>query len=175
MLCVFEAPKLGIELIIASHHNDHHPGGTLGSGCFNFASSLSEDEVRIVGERGHLSFAVFDNGPIHVVMTAAGEEEVIGPFDPPTTPAHVHQSLVEAVVRDLQAFFGRADGRRQWTRADDAAAQCRSTGVSALRASEAMDAVLCEYYGGSRDDAFWARPETWMTGKGKEGGDGTGT
>ena len=28
-------------------------GGALGSGTWNFASSLSEDEVRIVGTRGH--------------------------------------------------------------------------------------------------------------------------
>lgn len=146
-------------------------GGALGSGTWNFASSLSEDEVRIVGTRGHMSFAVFDNGPIRLRVASPSpspsshemKEEVIGPFDA-ATPAHVHQPLVEAVVRDLQGYYS-GEGPRKWTPADEARAQCQSTASSALRASEAMDAALRDYYGGSRNDAFWARPETWGNNK----------
>jgi hypothetical protein len=159
-------------------------GGALGSGTWNFASSLSEDEVRIVGTRGRLTFSVFDNGALRLVTRVDGggaagedpeeekeeeEEVVVGPFD---GPAHVHQPLVAAAVRDVQAFL---KGGRRWTREDEAAAHCRSMGASALRASEAMDAALGEYYGGSRDDAFWARPETWASGnRGGGGGGGEG-
>lgn len=124
--------------------------------------------MRIVGTRGHLTFAVFDNGPIRLRVaspsSAQQEEEVIGPFDA-ATPAHVHQPLVEAVVRDLQGYYGGEEGARKWTPEDEARAQCQSTGSSALRASEAMDAALRDYYGGSRDDAFWRRPQTWASGK----------
>lgn len=154
-----------------SHHHNHSTphtqGGALGSGSWDFASSLFEDQIRIVGDKGSLSFAVFDNGPVQLVMAADGKTELLGQFDA-CTPAAVHTPLVGAVVRDLQAFFGRKEGERRWMLEDEAAAHCRSTGTSALRTSAAMDSALMDYYGGTRDDAFWARPETWATGKGKK-------
>lgn len=151
--------SLNIHSLLPTQQTD----GALGAGSWDFAGSLFEDEVRIVGDKGHMAFAVFDNGPVKLVLTTGKEEEevLLGPFGEETS-RHVHLPLVRAVVRDLQGFFG---GEGTWTVEDEAAAHCRSTGSSALRTSAAMDAVLAEYYGGGREDAFWRRPETWATGR----------
>jgi hypothetical protein len=38
--------------------------------------------------------------------------------------------------------------------------QCPSTGATAARTAKVMDQALADYYG-TRDDAFWTRPQTW--------------
>ncbi|GAB5034889.1 oxidoreductase [Nannochloropsis oceanica] len=161
--------------------------GALGMGSWNFASSIEEDSFVIVGEKGHVKFSVFNNGPIVLTTRKEGKDdaekgmvvETIGGFDVKASP-HVHLPLIAAVTDDV----------RRWKEAKKAAAtaktkcdvsiikdkngdeeekeekeeiewQCRSTGASALRTSEVMDKVLVAYYGGTRDDAFWTRPETW--------------
>eukprot|EP00624_Nannochloropsis_granulata_P006708 evm.model.NODE_50841_length_62998_cov_26.109304.15 len=162
--------------------------GALGMGSWNFASSIEEDSFVIIGEKGHVKFSVFNNGPIVLTTRKEGKDEAekgmvvetIGGFDVNASP-HVHLPLIAAVTEDV----------RRWKEAKTAAAaaaaaetggdggiikdkngeeeeeedeiewQCRSTGASALRTSEVMDKVLVAYYGGTRDDAFWTRPETW--------------
>jgi predicted dehydrogenase len=158
--------------------------GALGMGTWNFASSLEEDYIQIIGEEGHVKFSVFNNKPLIVTTRKEGEDEgeeevvgEIGAFDVDTSP-HVHSPLVAAVTEDVRrwkeaktaatatagaaaaataaaAGGGKANGSgAEWQ-------CCRSTGASALRTNEVMDKVLAAYYGGTRDDAFWTRPETW--------------
>ncbi|EKU20137.1 oxidoreductase domain protein [Nannochloropsis gaditana CCMP526] len=139
--------------------------GAVGVGSWNFSSHCSEDYIEIIGADGGVKFSVFDNGPVFLKRRGCGEEdeiEVIDNFGPDFSP-HVHLPLIAAVTEDLQ----------DWKRAREVARQgrsvmkeisewrCRSTGASALRTSEVMDTVLAAYYGGSRDDAFWERPQSW--------------
>lgn len=70
-------------------------------------------------------------------------------------PEHVHQPLVEAVLRDL--------ARRSTGSKDDSGPTCHSTGDAAARTALVMDRALEGFYGGvgSRDKAFWETPESW--------------
>ena len=111
--------------------------GALGLAGWNFAAVGSEDLIEITGTHGKVSLAVFGNDPV-VLTTAAGVEQ----FDLPNPP-HIQQPLIQSIVDQLH---GRGS--------------CPSTGESAARTSWVMDRVLTSYYG-TRDDAFWTRPQTW--------------
>ena len=113
------------------------PGGALGVGTWNYASSRYEDLIEISGTDARISMSTFGNDPVRLIGPDAEVQ-----FDLPNPP-HVHQPLVQTMVDDL---LGRG--------------KCPSTGVSAARTSAVMDTVLAGYYGG-RDDAFWERPTTW--------------
>ena len=167
--------------------------GALGSGSWNFASSLSEDYIHIIGTGGHMKFSVFNNDPISLTMLRRQKEEgeekeehvKLGGFES-SNPAHVHLPLVEAATQDLlldrfkrwqikqQKQEEEAENKEEegadatdvtssikQAHDDEWHCQCRSTGDSAMRTSKVMDIVLKSFYGGSRDDAFWERPETW--------------
>jgi len=112
-------------------------GGMPGSAAWNFASAETEESFDITGTEGRLTFSVFGNEPLQL-EDAGGTATVARP-----NPPHVAQPLIQAVVDDL---LGRGT--------------CPSTGVSARRATQVMDAVLAGYYGG-RADEFWKRSETW--------------
>ena len=112
--------------------------GVLGTARYQFHTSASVDRLEFVGTQGTLSLSVFGREPLE--LRCGTELESIATEH----PEHVHQPLVQSLVDELAGRGGR----------------CPSTGRSALRASEAMDAVLDDYYGG-RQDAFWLRPETW--------------
>ena len=116
-------------------------GGALGVGAWNFASAIHEDLIEITGTDARISMSTFGNDPVRLI-TATGEEK----FDLPNPP-HVHQPLVQTIVDEL---LGRG--------------KCPSTGESAARTSAVMDAALVNYYG-TRDDAFWLRPQTWRRNK----------
>ena len=103
----------------------------------NFASVATDDTLRITGTEGEIFLSVFGHDMLRL-EGAAGTQV----FELPN-PTHVAQPLIQSVVDDL---LGRG--------------VCPSTGESARRTSRVMDAALASYYGG-RDDAFWARPETW--------------
>jgi len=166
--------------------------GALGMGTWNFASSIEEEYIQIIGEKGHVKFSVFNNEPIIMTRRKEGEEggeegvvvEEIGGFDLNASP-HVHLPLIAAVTEDVRRWKeakeaaaaaaaaaaavakekaggggGIEKGRREGE-GEEEELQCRSTGASALRTSEVMDKVLAAYYRGTRDDAFWTRPETW--------------
>jgi 1,5-anhydro-D-fructose reductase (1,5-anhydro-D-mannitol-forming) len=111
--------------------------GAMGLCAWNFAGSVREDEITITGTAGRVTLTLFGNDPV-VLETAAGVEQ----FDLPNPP-HIQQPLIQSIVDQLQ---GRG--------------KCPSTGVEALRTARVIDQVLASYYG-TRDDAFWTRPETW--------------
>jgi len=112
--------------------------GALGTARYQFHTSAQVDRLEFVGTEATLSLSVFGREPLE--LSCAGDVEHI------TTdhPEHVHQPLVQTIVDELSGSHGH----------------CPSSGRSALRASEAMDRVLDDFYGG-RQDAFWLRPETW--------------
>jgi 1,5-anhydro-D-fructose reductase (1,5-anhydro-D-mannitol-forming) len=112
-------------------------GGVPGAASWNFASAVSRDQLRITGTDGAIEFAVFENAPVRL-ETAEGTR-----LFERAHPAHVQQPLIQSVVDDL---MGRD--------------VCPSTGESARRASRVLDQALGTFYGG-RDDAFWARVDTW--------------
>lgn len=111
--------------------------GVPGTATYNFASHVKEDVMELSGDAGRITFSVFGYEPLKL-ETARGVEHFAF-----TAPPHIAQPLIQTVVDEL---LGRGT--------------CPSTGESARRTSAVMDRVLADYYGG-RDDAFWARPETW--------------
>ncbi len=108
-------------------------------GCVicDFASAVAVDELCIRGTEGSATLSVFGSEPVRL-QTPSGPSTLDLP-NPPT----VQQPLIQSVVDDL---LGKG--------------VCPSTGQSARRCSQVMDAVLSSYYGG-RDDPFWTRPKTW--------------
>ncbi len=111
--------------------------GALGVALWNFAAAVREDIIEITGTDARLSLSTFGNEPL-LLETPQGRET----FDLPNPP-HIQQPLIQTIVNDLQGQ-----------------GQCASTGVSAARTARVMDTVLQHYYG-SRDDAFWERPQSW--------------
>lgn len=113
------------------------PGRAIFSGHWNFASCTNEDRLEITGTRGRVAMSCFGSEPIEVLID--GERSTLDG----SLPQHVHQPVIQTIVDEL---LGRGT--------------CPSTGRSALRTSEVMDAALSEYYQG-RDDDFWTRERTW--------------
>src|SRR5262245_12418080 len=111
--------------------------GALGTLRHQFHTSASCDRLELVGVLGTLALSVFGREPLELRL---GDQ--LQSIDV-EQPAHVHLPLVQSIVDELSG-----SGR------------CPSTGKSAWRASEVMDRVLDDYYGG-RQDAFWLRPESW--------------
>jgi 1,5-anhydro-D-fructose reductase (1,5-anhydro-D-mannitol-forming) len=105
-----------------------------GVGHWSFFGGEQMDAFMIGGELGALHFSCFGNGPIYL-KRANGTTEA---FDLPNPP-HVQQPLIQNIVDDL---LGKA--------------KSPSTGQTALRTQQVMDAALESYYGG-REDGFWRR------------------
>ena len=93
----------------------------VGQWCFSGGSSL--DRVEIVGVRGRVTFATFDERP--VVLEQDGVETA---FDVPHPP-HVQQPLIQTIVDELHGV-----GR------------CPSTGESGARTTAVMDRLLESFY-----------------------------
>jgi hypothetical protein len=74
------------------------------------------DVTEIIGSKGKISFSFFSNTVLHVET-----ETMVENFDIPH-PEHVHQPLVDLVVKDL-----RGEGT------------CPSTGETGIRATQIMD------------------------------------
>lgn len=118
--------------------------GVVGTASWNFAGSTFDDVIEIVGTEGRLSMSTFGTEPLRLQREEQGEvESTKTETFAETTPQHVQLPLVQTIVDQL---LGRGE--------------CPSTGESAARTAKVMDAALANYYG-SRDDAFWERPETW--------------
>ncbi|MFZ5496929.1 MAG: Gfo/Idh/MocA family protein [Verrucomicrobiota bacterium] len=113
-------------------------GGVPGVLSCNFAAISREDLLVLTGTKGEVRTPVLDNDQPVLFETAEGLQR----WDFPPPP-HLAQPLIQACVDDL---LGRDT--------------CPSTGESARRTSQVMDAVLDAYYGG-RQDEFWLRPGTW--------------
>jgi 1,5-anhydro-D-fructose reductase (1,5-anhydro-D-mannitol-forming) len=108
--------------------------GVPGSAHWNFAADKKVDEFHIIGERGEVRFSCFTAEAIE--LKSDGREERIEIAQ----PAHVQQPLIQSIVDEL---LRKRDARTTF-----------STGLSALRTQEVMDAALADYYGG-RGDGFW--------------------
>ncbi len=115
-------------------------GGASGTAQWNFAAHVREDVIEISGTNGRVTLSTFGNEPVRL-QSIHGDET----FDLPNPP-HIQQPLIQTIVDHL-------NGRDE----------CPSTGHTAIRTSQVIDAVLADYYAG-RDDAFWTRPQTWTKG-----------
>jgi predicted dehydrogenase len=98
--------------------------GVEGTGLWWFASPIAVDRTEILGTRGRVAFATFDNAP--VVLETGGETSEFVIAHPP----HVQQPLIQTVVDHLNGV-----------------GQCPSTGESAARTTRVMDQILASYYG----------------------------
>ena len=127
-------PFVAVEDGVAMSFNQR---GAPGVASWNFAASARADQIEIWGDKAKLSMSCFGGDDI---IIEAGEG--VQTFDG-RAPQPVHGRLVQTIVDEL-----RGQG------------SALSTGRSALRTMEAMDAVLAGYYGG-RDDDFWNREDSW--------------
>ena len=113
--------------------------GAVGAAHWNFAAGFLDDDIEITGSLGRISLSTFGKEPVHL-FTATGLET----FDLPN-PVNIQAPMIQSIVNTLLGVEGAA---------------CPSTGATALRTSRLIDKSLNSYYGG-RQDAFWARPDTW--------------
>ncbi|MGM9710177.1 MAG: Gfo/Idh/MocA family protein [Prevotella sp.] len=93
-----------------------------GSWCFVGHESAREDSIEIIGEKGMVSFSVFNYEPIRVV-TSAGEEHITVP-----NPPYVQLPIITEVTRHLQGL-----------------GICECTSVSATPVNWVMDRILGKY------------------------------
>lgn len=98
--------------------------GLSGSGawCFVAHESAREDRIDIIGDRGSLSFSVFDYAPI-VLHTCEGKRHIEVP-----NPPYVQFPLIKNVVEHLQGL-----------------AVCSCTSVSATPVNWALDRILGKF------------------------------
>jgi 1,5-anhydro-D-fructose reductase (1,5-anhydro-D-mannitol-forming) len=97
--------------------------GVCGSGVWCFSGVGGVDRVEIVGTRGRVTFATFDDLP--VVLERDGETT---PFVI-AHPQHVQQPLIQTIVDELRGI-----------------GTCPSTGVSGARTTAVMDQLLRSFY-----------------------------
>ncbi|HET9914497.1 MAG TPA: Gfo/Idh/MocA family oxidoreductase [Anaerolineales bacterium] len=93
--------------------------GVHGVGTWCFTSFDRQDVIEIVGSKGKLTFATFDNQPI-ILTTRTGRHEFSY-----EAPPHIQQPLIQTVVDALNGV-----------------GVCPSTGASAARTSWVMDQML---------------------------------
>ena len=96
--------------------------GVLGNGVWCFNAGHEADRTELIGSRGKITFAMFENVPIRLV-TQDGEQQ----FDIPH-PAHVQQPLIQTIVDELNG-----EGL------------CPSTGMSGAHTTWVMDQILADY------------------------------
>lgn len=99
---------------------DGMPGS--GSWCFVAYESAREDRIEIVGDRGQVSFSVFNYDPI-LLHTSSGMESIVVP-----NPPHVQFPLIKNVIEHLQGLD-----------------VCTCTSVSATPVNWVMDRVLGKF------------------------------
>jgi len=98
--------------------------GALGTGiwCFTAYNDAPVDQNEIVGSKGKLRFSTFGTEPIELA-TADGVS-----LHPAPTPPHIQQPLIQTIVNELHGI-----------------GSCPSTGDTAVRTSEVMDAILADW------------------------------
>lgn len=94
--------------------------GVQGIGTWCFTAFENVDKNEIVGSKGKISFSTFGDDPV-TLTTVEGKEQ--WSFD---RPLHVHQPLVEAIVKELTG----------------SGVSCRSTGDSGARTNWVMDKIV---------------------------------
>ena len=100
--------------------------GVRGTGIWSFNAFGDVDRTEIVGSRGRVSFATFDDLPVTLDTAAAGTQVFTIPH-----PAHVHQPLIQTIVDELTGY---------------STTPCPSTGESGARTTRVMDELLRAYY-----------------------------
>ena len=90
-----------------------------GSWCFVGHESAREDRIQIIGDKGTLSFSVFNYEPIHLYLTE-GMQSIVVP-----NPPYVQLPLIKAVIEHLQDV-----------------GLCTSTSISATPTNWVMDRIL---------------------------------
>lgn len=95
--------------------------GLIGSGawCFVGHQSSREDCIEVIGDKGMLSFAVYNYDPIKVV-TSEGIMNIVV-----SNPSYVQLPIIRSVIEDLQGF-----------------SVCNCTSVSATPVNWVMDRIL---------------------------------
>lgn len=89
------------------------------SWCFVGHQSAREDCIEVIGEKGSLSFSVFDYQPIKLI-TSQGNTNIIVP-----NPPYVQLPIIKSVIEDLQGV-----------------GICESTSISATPVNWVMDRIL---------------------------------
>jgi hypothetical protein len=93
----------------------------MGTWCFTAHERI--DHTEIVGSKGKIAYATFDDRPV-VLTTAAGTQEFDYDY-----PPHIQQPLIQQVVNSLNGV-----------------GICDSTGETAVRTSWVMEQMLQGYY-----------------------------
>lgn len=93
-----------------------------GSWCFVAYESAREDRIEVVGDKGQLSFSVFNYDPI-CLQTSEGTQMITVP-----NPDYVQYPLIKNVIEHLQGL-----------------AVCSCTSVSATPVNWAMDRILGKF------------------------------
>ena len=98
--------------------------GLLGSGswCFVGHQSAKEDRIDVVGDKGMLSFSVFNYAPI-LLVTSEGNTSISVP-----NPSYVQLPIIKAVIEDLQGLN-----------------VCTCTSVSATPVNWVLDRILGKF------------------------------
>ena len=90
-----------------------------GSWCFVGHQSAKEDRIEVIGEKGMLSFSVYNYSPIQLV-TSEGRSSIVVP-----NPPYVQLPIIRSVIEHLQGI-----------------GICECTGVSATPVNWVMDRIL---------------------------------
>ena len=93
-----------------------------GSWCFVAHESAREDRIHLIGDRGSVSFSVFDYHPIHL-HTIYGEENIAVP-----NPPYVQFPIIKNVIEHLQGI-----------------SVCECTSVSATPVNWVLDRILGKF------------------------------
>ena len=87
-----------------------------------YAADFDEEYNEIVGAKGRIRFSTSQPVPIRIFRGETVEEFPVG------DPHHVHQPLIQTIVDELNG-----------------SGKCPSTGESAARTAQVMDAILAEF------------------------------
>ncbi len=90
-----------------------------GSWCFVGHESAKEDRIEVIGEKGSLSFSVFNYDPIQLI-TSEGSTNIVVP-----NPPYVQLPIIKSVIEDLQGI-----------------GTCECTSISATPTNWVLDRVL---------------------------------
>ena len=93
-----------------------------GSWCFVAHESAREDRIEVIGDKGEVSFSVFDYAPIKL-NTSEGPQTITVP-----NPPYVQFPLIKCVIEHLQGL-----------------GICNSTSISATPTNWAMDRILGKF------------------------------
>lgn len=93
-----------------------------GSWCFVGHESANEDRIEIIGNKGSLSFSVFNYEPI-LLVTSGGKANIVV-----ANPAYVQQPIIQSVVDDL---LGKG--------------KCTCTSISTTPVNWVMDRILGKF------------------------------